>query len=216
MTLCTFISFLFGYHVHEKAILMITVPWTILFVANHEFERRMFVFLVSKVRSIPKDGNYFTTLITWSIMHKVYFIFQTTIANLSLFPLLFREEETIIKVSLHGFYIVCCIYCQNRLEFNSHKSKSRVFSNNRKEKAAPVSSSTKEAIFSSLTLVRALENIYLMGSILVFIFPYLMPSLMDRDQAEKFTFLPLLGYSIYCACGNMYLFSKYYWEYISS
>merc|ERR1719412_399930 len=85
VTLCTFISFLFGYHVHEKAILMVTIPWTILFVANYEYERRMFVFL-------------------------------TTIANFSLFPLLFREEETIVKVSLHCFYIVCCVYCQSRLE----------------------------------------------------------------------------------------------------
>ena len=47
MTLCTFIAYFFGYHVHEKAVLMIIIPWTVLAVANYEFEKRMLVFLVS-------------------------------------------------------------------------------------------------------------------------------------------------------------------------
>lgn len=185
MTLCTFISFLFGYHVHEKAILMVTIPWTILFVANYEYERRMFVFL-------------------------------TTIANFSLFPLLFRDEETLVKVALHCFYITCSVYCQNIVESNCYKSKPKVFTTNRKGKALQHSNTAKEVKVFNLPLVKTLENVYLAGSIAIFIFPYLMEFVMDKTQLKKYTFLPLLNYSIYCALGNIYLFSKYYVEYILS
>jgi len=185
MILCTFTSFLFGYHVHEKAILMITIPWTILFVANHEFERRMFVFL-------------------------------TTLANFSLFPLLFREEETLVKVALHCFYITCCLCCQKKVESLGNKSKPRIFLTNRKGKATQNSIAIKEAQLFHVTVLQAVEYLYLAGSILIFIFPYLMTSIVEKEQVVKYKFLPLMNYSIYCACGNMYLFSKYYLEYIFS
>ena len=57
VTLCTFIAFFFGYHVHEKAILMVTVPWTILFAAHYEFEQRMFLFLVRFISLFGQSNN---------------------------------------------------------------------------------------------------------------------------------------------------------------
>ena len=151
-----------------------------------------------------------------NIVCELHFIFQTTIANFSLFPLLFRDEETLVKVALHCFYITCSVYCQNIVESNCYKSKPRVFTTNRKGKTAQHSNTAKEVKVCNLPLVRTLENVYLAGSIAIFIFPYLMEFLMDKTQLKKYTFLPLLNYSIYCALGNMYLFSKYYVEYILS
>ncbi|XP_052863602.1 probable dolichyl pyrophosphate Glc1Man9GlcNAc2 alpha-1,3-glucosyltransferase [Anopheles cruzii] len=67
---CT--SFLFGWHVHEKAILMVLIPLTLLSIVNANDAR-------------------------WTV-------FLGIVAHYSLFPLLFKPELTIVKISLHVAY----------------------------------------------------------------------------------------------------------------
>ena len=102
------------------------------------------------------------------------------------------------------------------MESLGNKSKPRIFLTNRKGKTTQNSVATKEPQFFHVPVLQALEYAYLAGSILIFIFPYVMTSIVEKEQVAKYKFLPLLNYSIYCACGNMYLFSKYYLEYILS
>ncbi|RMZ52990.1 hypothetical protein APUTEX25_001109, partial [Auxenochlorella protothecoides] len=71
---CTLVSFFFGYHVHEKAILMVLVPGAVFVV--HEAH--------------PALANRF--------------FFLTTLGTYSLFPLLYRPEEYSIKVLLLVLY----------------------------------------------------------------------------------------------------------------
>ena len=66
---------MFSWHVHEKAILLITIPWTLLVVAEPQ----------------SKESRAFIGL--------------TTLAHVSIFPLLFRVEETLVKVFLAIFHI---------------------------------------------------------------------------------------------------------------
>ncbi|XP_050069661.1 probable dolichyl pyrophosphate Glc1Man9GlcNAc2 alpha-1,3-glucosyltransferase [Anopheles maculipalpis] len=72
IVLCGCTSFLFGWHVHEKAILMVLIPLTLLAIGNHNDAR-------------------------WTI-------FLGIVAHYSLFPLLFKPELTLVKISLHVVY----------------------------------------------------------------------------------------------------------------
>ncbi|KFM79818.1 putative dolichyl pyrophosphate Glc1Man9GlcNAc2 alpha-1,3-glucosyltransferase, partial [Stegodyphus mimosarum] len=76
LILCSFGSFLFGYHVHEKAVLMIILPMTITSVFYKE-EAQIFAFL-------------------------------SVVGHFSLFPLLHKEGETLLKILLlllHAVYM---------------------------------------------------------------------------------------------------------------
>ncbi|XP_035891146.1 probable dolichyl pyrophosphate Glc1Man9GlcNAc2 alpha-1,3-glucosyltransferase [Anopheles stephensi] len=72
IVLCGCTSFLFGWHVHEKAILMVLIPLTLLAIGNQNDAR-------------------------WTI-------FLGVVAHYSLFPLLFKPELTLVKISLHAVY----------------------------------------------------------------------------------------------------------------
>uniref|UniRef100_A0A182QQX6 Alpha-1,3-glucosyltransferase n=1 Tax=Anopheles farauti TaxID=69004 RepID=A0A182QQX6_9DIPT len=72
IVLCGCTSFLFGWHVHEKAILMVLVPLTLLATGSQHDAR-------------------------WTV-------FLGVVAHYSLFPLLFKPELTLIKISLHVTY----------------------------------------------------------------------------------------------------------------
>uniref|UniRef100_A0A182XXK7 dolichyl-P-Glc:Glc1Man9GlcNAc2-PP-dolichol alpha-1,3-glucosyltransferase n=1 Tax=Anopheles stephensi TaxID=30069 RepID=A0A182XXK7_ANOST len=72
IVLCGCTSFLFGWHVHEKAILMVLIPLTLLAIGNQNDAR-------------------------WTI-------FLGVVAHYSLFPLLFKPELTVVKISLHAVY----------------------------------------------------------------------------------------------------------------
>lgn len=77
---CSLCSFLFGYHVHEKAILMTLIPMAIM-VAKARHGDRM-------------AGSY---------------IFLTTIGTYSLFPLLTEPQEYLIKVFLLLTYLIIAV-----------------------------------------------------------------------------------------------------------
>ncbi|VDK19198.1 unnamed protein product [Anisakis simplex] len=76
LTHSAFAFFLAGYHVHEKAVLLITIPYTILAVLSGLFEREH----LQDHRFLPS------------------FIVLSTIANISIFPLFFTPFESILKV----------------------------------------------------------------------------------------------------------------------
>ena len=124
-----------------------------------------------------------------------------------MFPLLFREEESLVKVLLHLFYLICCLYWSFRSANQGHV--------NRKHKKSQPLKISDEKLFCNVSISKLLESLYLFGAILVFSFPYLMTFLMGVERAKRFEFLPLLNYSIYCACGNVYVFVRYYCSYLS-
>lgn len=69
---------MFGWHVHEKAILMAIIP---------------------------------LTLITWeSEKNSRLFFFLSVVGNYSLFPLLFKPNLTVIKLSMYLVYIALAYY----------------------------------------------------------------------------------------------------------
>jgi alpha-1,3-glucosyltransferase len=78
LVICALTSFMFGWHVHEKAILMVIIP---LILISWEGE--------SNAR---------------------YFIFLSTVGHFSLFPLLFKPNLTIIKLSMFLAYTSLSFY----------------------------------------------------------------------------------------------------------
>lgn len=77
LILCGYASFLFGWHVHEKAIMMVTIPMCLLVLEDHRH---------------------------WRI-----FIVISTAAHISLFPLLYKAAESLIKVCLFVLYLMIAL-----------------------------------------------------------------------------------------------------------
>ena len=99
----------------------------------------------------------------------ILFNLQTTTANFSLFPLLFREEELLVKVFLHLFYFTCCAYYSlNAHTFGVNTSKGLTI--HRRTKKSQYTNDMKQA--SNMPISHTLEHIYLIGAILVFLLPY--------------------------------------------
>ena len=151
---------------------------------------------------------------TLHVDHDSLFNFQTTTANFSLFPLLFREEETLVKVFLHLFYITCCLYYSlNSSIFGIHTG-SKTFMGHRRTMKLQQANTNDSKHISNMSIAQILEYIYLSGAIFVFAFPYVISRFMEADQVKKFAFLPLLNYSVFSACGNCYVIVRYYWTYL--
>jgi len=90
LLICTihssFANFLFAWHVHEKAILMVLIPVVLM--------------------TISKEGQIFIIDLEWMRL----FAFLNIVGTYSLFPLLFRPFETPIKWILLLSYIACHSY----------------------------------------------------------------------------------------------------------
>ncbi|KRZ10637.1 putative dolichyl pyrophosphate Glc1Man9GlcNAc2 alpha-1,3-glucosyltransferase [Trichinella zimbabwensis] len=112
---CAFSSFLFGWHVHEKAVLTVIIPLTILAV---------------------RDGRY----------AKVFFLFSV-FGHYSLFPLLFRPFETVLKYCTFLLYTIFTYLTM----IHVHESSSR------------------------LPFMSLFETAYLMGICIVECFRYVAP-----------------------------------------
>ncbi|AET39132.1 dolichyl-P-Glc:Glc1Man(9)GlcNAc(2)-PP-dolichol alpha-1,3-glucosyltransferase Ecym_4051 [Eremothecium cymbalariae DBVPG len=146
LTLCGFSSFLFGWHVHEKAIMLVIVP---------------FSFLVSMDRRLLTP-----------------FMLLTASGYVSLFPLLYQSSEFLIKVLYT--WIWCIIY------FSALK------------KTVKVSTSIQRRVFFFdrlavcyclllVPMVLAVESLGVMK------FKYVI--------LQKYEFLGLMCYSIFCSIG---------------
>lgn len=158
LILCAFGSFLFGWHVHEKAILMVIIPLSLLAVVDRPAAR-------------------------------VFLILSTT-GHLSLFPLLFRPQETPIKICLmlmftiFTFYSLCAVHC-------GESSKT----------------SSISALFT-LPIVEWYEAWYLYGLVgLKFYCSAIHPLTV---LSLKLPFLPLMLTSVYCAVGVVWGWILFY------
>lgn len=146
LTLCGFSSFLFGWHVHEKAIMLVIIPFSFLVT----LDRR----LVTPFRLLVSAGY------------------------VSLFPLLYQSQDFLIKV----FYtsIWCIIY------FFSLRQTTRV------------SSSIQRRIF----FFDRLATIYIIFLLPMVVGVQILEVLEWKHTLfQRFEFLGLMIYSIYCSLG---------------
>ncbi|CCK72811.1 dolichyl-P-Glc:Glc1Man(9)GlcNAc(2)-PP-dolichol alpha-1,3-glucosyltransferase KNAG_0L01920 [Huiozyma naganishii CBS 8797] len=146
LTLCGFASFLFGWHVHEKAIMLVIIPFSFLVV----YDRRL---LTS-------------------------FKLVTTAGYVSLFPLLYKNDDYLIK-TLYT-YVWCVIYFFSLA------------------KVIRLSSSVERRVF----FLDRLGITYMCSLILLVSAVHLMNVMNWKYSVlEKYQFLTLMCYSFYCSFG---------------
>lgn len=152
--MCAFSSYLFGWHVHEKAILLITIPLTPLA-------------LISKT-----DAKLFNII--------------SIVGNYSLFPLLYKEAETLTKILL---LVIYSVYSLKSLELH-HKSVAKINEN--------------KPLFAFPSM-NTLETLYLSGLAIVQLIYSFCPLL---SVCQRYPFVPLMTTSLYCSLGLIYCFIK--------
>ncbi|XP_045204959.2 probable dolichyl pyrophosphate Glc1Man9GlcNAc2 alpha-1,3-glucosyltransferase [Mercenaria mercenaria] len=152
LILCAFGSFMFGWHVHEKAVLMIIIPLSLLTIDK------------------KKDAQIYLVV--------------STIGHYSLFPLLFTQFETPIKICLLAF---TTLYAFTGV--------ANIF-------RAPWS-------YTSLPLLSTPETLYLLGIVPLELYNSVIHN--SLGLAYKLPFLPLMLTSIYCAIGVIYCWIRFYW-----
>ncbi|XP_065668515.1 dolichyl pyrophosphate Glc1Man9GlcNAc2 alpha-1,3-glucosyltransferase isoform X2 [Hydra vulgaris] len=157
LILCAYASFIFGYHVHEKAILMVTIPMTLLSTKSEEYAR-------------------------------VFTILSIT-ANFSIFPLLYKEAETPLKLSLFLLYTFLSTYCL--YHFYGQKS-------------------TVPGL--GIPFIKRYEAFYLYGYIPLFIYCNIGHNMIDWNG--KLPFLPLMLTSLYCSIGVIWSWLLMYVKFI--
>lgn len=126
--LCAFGSFLFGWHVHEKAVLMILIPFSLLVLES------------------KRDAGLF--------------LIMSTVGNYSLFPLLFTQKETPIKICAMLLYTLYLFMALSR--FHGVRSK-----------------------FYQLPLLSIPESLYLMGLVPVEFFNSLLSPMLGLDVRDR-------------------------------
>ncbi|KAL4236972.1 glycosyl transferase [Mactra antiquata] len=151
LILCAFGSFMFGWHVHEKAILMIIIPLSLLAIDE------------------KKDAQIF--------------LFMSTIGHYSLFPLLYTQFESPIKI--------CLLVLTTLFNFTS------------------LANVHREAwSYTSLPLLSTIESIYLLGVIPLELYSSIGHYILGLNHTLPF--LPLLLTSVYCSIGVIYCWIKFY------
>jgi len=154
IVLCSFASFMFGWHVHEKAILMIILPLGLLCLQE-------------------------------KVEDKIFIVLSIT-GHFSLFPLLFTNHETPIKVSALLFHALFCFWM-----LRQHWQQ--------QQKLVPLCSLG--------------EVLYLLGLLPILLYQEFGHGLLGLS--EKLPFLPLMIISVYCAIGVTYCWIYYYFVFLT-
>ncbi|XP_072040755.1 dolichyl pyrophosphate Glc1Man9GlcNAc2 alpha-1,3-glucosyltransferase-like isoform X2 [Amphiura filiformis] len=154
LVLCAFGSFIFGWHVHEKAILLIIIPLSILSV--------------------------------WSYNDAQVFLLLSTVGHYSLFPLLYTQPETPIKVCMMLFFTIFSFCALQGLYQSPHP----------------------DAILPHLPLLNPLESLYILGLLPLYIYTDIIHDLLGLG--ERLSFFPLMLTSVYCALGVLYTWLVFY------
>lgn len=105
VAICGCTSFMFGWHVHEKAILMVVIP--LRYVATHTIS--------SQSMLIPIREFLFSLLAASDKYEASQLLLLTIIANYSLFPLLFPHNLLWTKTSLCLVYLAIIVYAAHIL-----------------------------------------------------------------------------------------------------
>ncbi|XP_022079584.1 probable dolichyl pyrophosphate Glc1Man9GlcNAc2 alpha-1,3-glucosyltransferase isoform X2 [Acanthaster planci] len=153
LTLCAYSSFMFGYHVHEKAILLVIIPLSLLAMES------------------LKDAQVF--------------LIVSVVGHYSLFPLLFTQDETPIKLCLMLAFTIFSVIGTTHI----HRYTNR-FPN----------------LLPNVPQLSTIETLYILGLVPLFIYKNLLHSMVPSLQ--RYEFLPLMLTSVYCALGITYAWLK--------
>lgn len=145
VVMCAFVSFLFGWHVHEKAVLLIIVPMSLLAVQSR------------------RDAKIF--------------LLMSTVGCYSLFPLIYTQAETVVKISLLLFSALF-----------SFASLSKVHCCQRKKFCLP--------------FLGIWETMYIFGLVALEVYCSILHQAVGLSKSLPF--LPLMITSSYCAIGVFY------------
>ncbi|KAG0235098.1 glycosyl transferase [Actinomortierella wolfii] len=183
LVLSAFASFLAGWHVHEKAILLVTVA--------------MSVALANKVGTSPNSGAGALAKESGSLMLTQRdvraFLIVSLAGYVGLWPLFFTRPETPIKVgiTLAWFVLVAAglDQCTPKQKQHQHQQPTQ----------GGVRLSSSRSVLRQLNVV---ERLYVVGFIPVQTYVLLVHGWIFGE--EKMAFLPLMITSVYCAMGVVY------------
>lgn len=113
-----------------------------------------------------------------------YTFFLSIVSHFSLFPLLFKPNLALIKISLLLTYIL--------IHFNGIRN---LWPSMHRKHILPMH-----------------ELLYSFGFIALLFYEFILQYVLNFD--EKLPFLPLLLTSVYCSIGIMYFWLKYYAEFL--
>nr|XP_027205583.1 probable dolichyl pyrophosphate Glc1Man9GlcNAc2 alpha-1,3-glucosyltransferase [Dermatophagoides pteronyssinus] len=179
--------FEFGYHVHEKSILLVIPTILPLIFVNIDYAQ---IFLL-----LSMAGYY------------------------SLYPLLFKNAESLLKLLLMAIHLLISFgtlnnryriikrwlldkYSTTTTDHNDDDDDNELMKeiHNEFRQNPPFS-------FLKLPLLNVLESLYILGFLIIHLIytfgPYLLPELLG----QRFQFLPLLLISIYCSIGILYCYN---------
>ncbi|KAF8339207.1 glycosyltransferase family 57 protein [Cantharellus anzutake] len=175
LTLCGWASFMFGWHVHEKAILLVLVPLSLM----------------------AADSG----------LHLRVFMIASAAGIYSLFPLIFKPSESIIKV-IYSTGWCCIVY--GMLQKRAYEFPNTLIT----------------------AVVERMENLYLAGFVPLQAFVVLFPFLTSRRPSSssafptaqtcvvvsggngQLEFLPLMLTSVYCSIGLLWAFVRFSYFYV--
>ncbi|XP_014670720.1 PREDICTED: probable dolichyl pyrophosphate Glc1Man9GlcNAc2 alpha-1,3-glucosyltransferase [Priapulus caudatus] len=143
--LCAFSAFIFGWHVHEKAILLVVVPLSLLATRSDAYAHA--------------------------------FLMVSTVGHYSLFPLIFTQAETLVKISLFTFSTAFAFVG-----------------------LAAVRGRRPERF--RLPFMSACETAYVLGLVALEVYCSVVHRVLGLDG--RLPFLPLMLTSCYCAVGVCY------------
>ncbi|KAL5488050.1 ALG8 [Sanghuangporus weigelae] len=187
LTLCGFVSYMFGWHVHEKAILLVLVPLSLLAGENHAFFRTFILASVAGIYSLfPLLFTPAETLvkILYSIIW-MYLVFRPLHRRVYEFP---KSLPMVIVDQLEKLYLAGFILLQlfvtvfpiltKRFAQNQNNESKQNFAGSTEPGAQPIDSTT--------------------------------------TNESSMEFLPLMLTSIYCALGLTWAFLRLSYIYVKS